>query len=145
VLLTLPVRCLAIYLSATDWAIAVSCSRVSTNLESVLLVMLQQLPGCPLLLCWPGISQACQHNRHTRRLKLGHKLLMRQVLQDMQTPPETHQCNMDARLCWSRSLYAGRAHTLSSCSHLQQSFRLQLGAQPAVLAGDARAIQQSCC
>lgn len=112
--------------SATDCAAAQCCSY--KYLESVLLVMLQQVSGCPPLLCWPGIGQACQHNRHTRYLILRHKLLNSQVLQ---TPPGTQPAQHASVTLLGHSLYFGRAHTLRSCC-----CRLQLRAQPAVLPGN---------
>lgn len=67
--------------------VVAAAGATSTHLEPVLPEVLQQLPGCPLLLCWPCISEACEHHGHSWSLILSHKLLDGQVLHDDSTWP----------------------------------------------------------
>lgn len=53
---------------------------INTYLEPVLPEVFQQLLRRPLLLCWPCISEACQHHWHSWGFILSHKLLNCQVL-----------------------------------------------------------------
>lgn len=69
------------------------CGMLS-HLEPVLSELLQQPPVRPLLLCWPCIGQACQHNGHTGRLILRHKLLDCQVLLGQR---QTDKCRRGGR------------------------------------------------